>query len=146
MFFLIIPQYNNLRISIINFSTCQKFNFSNPMFNFKKERLIQPPIGEGAYGEVFSYQKNSQDSRWVVKRPIGKKVEDIFSCLPEIVLGFSCDHPCIVPVKGYSIQPTDDNRYEIYINCFSQENATFVGVSINKKNSYPFSRIWNCQY
>jgi len=85
------------------------------MFNFKKERLAKESIGEGAYGEVFPYQKTPQDLRWVVKRPIGKKVEDIFACLPEIVLGFSCDHPCIVPVKGYSIQPTDDSKYEIYI-------------------------------
>ena len=96
------------------------------MFNFKKERLIQPPIGEGAHGEVFSYQKNPQDSRWVVKRPIGKKIEDLFACLPEIVLGFSCDHPCIVPVKGYSIQPTEDKRYEIYIKIPRMSGGTLA--------------------
>ena len=108
------------------------------MFNFKRERLVQPPIGEGAHGEVFSYQKTPQDSRWVVKRPIGKKIEDLFACLPEIVLGFSCDHPCVVPVKGYSIQPTNDNKYEIYIKLPRMSGGTLADELRKRKlkNSY----------
>jgi len=84
------------------------------MFNFKKERLIKDSIGQGSFGEVFPYQKNPQDSKWVVKRTKAKKIEDLLRCLPEIVLGFSCDHPCIVPVKGYSIEPKD-NKYYVYM-------------------------------
>ena len=108
------------------------------MFNFKRERLVQPPIGQGAHDQVFSYQKNPQDSRWVVKRPIGKKIEDLFACLPEIVLGFSCDHPCIVPVKGYSIQPKNDTKYEVYIKLPRMSGGTLADELRKRKlkNSY----------
>jgi len=82
------------------------------MFNFKKDRLKKEnSLGEGFYGEVFPYEKNPGDNKWVVKRTKAKKIEDLLRCLPEIVLGFSCDHPCIVPVKGYSIQPKDKKYY-----------------------------------
>jgi len=82
------------------------------MFNFKKDRLKKgKSLGEDSFGEVFPYQKNLEDTKWVVKRTKVKKVEDLLRCLPEIVLGFSCDHPCIVPVKGYSIQPKDGKYY-----------------------------------
>jgi len=85
------------------------------MFNFKKDRLKKEnSLGEGFFGEVFPYEKNPGDTKWVVKRTKPKKIEDLLRCLPEIVLGFSCDHPCIVPVKGYSIQPKK-NKYYVHL-------------------------------
>lgn len=78
------------------------------MFNFHPERLDQDClIGRGACGEVFPYQKHPGDLKWVVKQIIARNTEELLECLPEIVLGFSCDHPCIVPVKGYYVQPTE---------------------------------------
>jgi len=84
------------------------------MFNIKPERLVQPSIGQGPSGEIFLYQKSPQDSRWVVKCLKVDKIEDLLRCLPEIVLGFSCDHPSIVPIRGYSIEPKDD-KHNIYL-------------------------------
>jgi len=85
------------------------------MFNFKKDRLKKEnSLGEGFYGEVFPYEKNPGDTKWVVKRTKVKKIEDLLRCLPEIALSFSCDHPCIVSAKGYSIEPKK-NKYNIYL-------------------------------
>jgi len=85
------------------------------MFTFKKDRLKEDkPLGEGSFGQVFPYQKNEGDMEWVVKRIETRKIEDVLSCISEIVLGFACDHPCLVLTKGYAIQ-TKDRKHSIYL-------------------------------
>jgi len=85
------------------------------MFNFKKERLIKEnPLGEGFFGKVYPYQKDPQDQRWVVKRIKMSRLEELLKCLPEIVIGFACDHPCIVPVKGYSVH-NEGKKYYVHM-------------------------------
>jgi len=107
------------------------------MFNFKKERLVKKSLGNGSFGEVFPYQKSPQDTKWVVKRSKANKIEDLLRCLPEIVLGFSCDHPGIVPVKGYSIEAKDD-KYNVYMKLprMSGGNLADELKRRNKKDEY----------
>jgi len=104
------------------------------MFPFRKDRLKgKKRLGKGQFGEVFPYQKTEKDFDWVVKRmevekeelknlqgqvdydrTYEKLINNLLKCFPEIVIGFSCDHPCIVPVRGYFIEKTD-NGYDIYL-------------------------------
>jgi len=72
------------------------------MFKFNPGR-VGKELGKGKFEAVFLYQKNSQDFKWVVKRVLAEGVDELLSKLPEVVLGFACDHPCIVPVRGYFI-------------------------------------------
>jgi len=102
------------------------------MFNFKQERL-KKRIGKGNFGEVFPYQKTDKDFKWVVKRIEAEMKEvknfdgeidydktyqslihNILKWFPEIVIGFSIDHPCIVPVKGYFVEKSEDG-YSVYM-------------------------------
>jgi len=82
------------------------------MFKFRQERLDEDNLlGSGASGKVFPYQKNPQDLRWVVKRILAENVDELIACIPEIVLGFACDHPCVVPVKGYFVEKVPNSKY-----------------------------------
>jgi len=104
------------------------------MFTLKKDRFKgKKRLGKGQFGEVFPYQKKEDDFQWVVKRmEVEKKelknrqgeidhdrtnqmlINNLLNCFPEIVIGFSCDHPCIVSVKGYFIEKTE-NGYDFYL-------------------------------
>ena len=86
------------------------------MFKLKKERInFKQKLGSGASGTVYAYQKDTNDLKWAVKRMHVDDADKLLSCLPEIVLGFSCDHPCIVPLKGYSIEKSDQEDYYIFL-------------------------------
>jgi len=87
------------------------------MFRFHQSRLqLKQKLGKGRFGTVFPYQKDPQDLKWVVKRIRADDPDVLVASLPEVVLGFSCDHPRVVPVKGYFIEKdTDDVSYNIYM-------------------------------
>lgn len=85
------------------------------MFQLKKEKISQKKIDSGAYGAVFPYQKDPDDLKWVVKRIHANDADEVLNSLPEIVLGFSCDHPCIVPLKGYNIEKRSEGDYWVYL-------------------------------
>ncbi len=86
------------------------------MFKLKKDRInFKKKLGKGASGAVYAYQKDPDDIKWVVKRMHVGDSDELLSCLPEIVLGFSCDHPCIVPLKGYSIEKGEQEDYYIFL-------------------------------
>jgi len=86
------------------------------MFEFHQNRLkIKEKLGKGRFGAVFPYQKHSEDLKWVVKRIKAEDADALVASLPEVILGMSCDHPNIVPIKGYFIEKNDDNEgYNIY--------------------------------
>jgi len=86
---------------------------SHLMFDFKPERLREK-LGEGNYGAVFAYEEPACNKKWVVKHIRAQNVEDLLICLQEIIIGFSCDHPCLVPVEGYFIRE-NKKSYEVYI-------------------------------
>jgi len=64
-------------------------------------------LGQGAFGSVYVYQSSPEDTRWVVKLIRATSDEDFIKALQEVVIGFSVDHPGILPVSGYYIQRAD---------------------------------------
>jgi len=86
------------------------------MFRFQPEKLnTAVEIGSGAFGSVHPYQKNASDNRWVVKFMNCTNFEKLSLVLQEIVVGFSCDHPCILPMRGYFIHPAKPVGWQVYI-------------------------------
>lgn len=90
------------------------------MFRFDaKKVVIGTKLGKGGYGTVYPYvdPKNPTDDRWAVKRILAPDFETVLAHINEIVLGFSCDHPAILPIKGYYIKRQDANyeNFQIYI-------------------------------
>jgi len=85
------------------------------MFDFKKKRLNKLELlGQGTFGEVYPYQENKGDLKWVVKYLKIKDFDHLIQCFQEIVIGSSCDHPCLVPIKGYFIEKGVSNGYNVY--------------------------------
>jgi len=87
------------------------------MFRFHPDRLqIKDKLGNGRFGSVYPYQKDPQDLKWVVKRIRAGDIDALLASLPEIVLGFACHHPNVVPVKSYFIEKSaDQGCFNIYI-------------------------------
>jgi len=120
------------------------------MFRFHAERLNpEECLGRGRYGEVFPYQKSPDDLKWVVKRILAKNVDELISCLPEIVLGFACDHPCIVPMKGYFIEKIPNfNYFHIYMKIPRMKETLLSNFKDRKRkgNSFAENEIINYFY
>jgi len=86
------------------------------MFNLKPEKInFNHELGSGAFGTVYPYQRDLDDMKWVVKHLYAKNVDTMLTFLPEIILGFSCDHPNVVPVKGYCIEQAKPKGFNVYI-------------------------------
>jgi len=111
------------------------------MFKFNHERLDEDTLlGRGASGEVFPYQKNPQDLRWVVKKILAKNIDDLINCLPEIVLGFACDHPCVVPVKGYFVEKVPNSKYfHVYMKIPRLKETLSANLKDRKRKNRPFT-------
>jgi len=111
------------------------------MFRFNPSRLqIKKELGKGRFGKVFPYQKDPEDVKWVVKRIKAEDSDELVACLPEIVLGFSCDHPCVVPVKGYYIEKNSDGEgYNIYIKLPRMKETLLADFKERKRKDTPYS-------
>jgi serine/threonine protein kinase len=111
------------------------------MFRFNSSRLqIKKELGKGRFGKVFPYQKDPEDVKWVVKRIKATDSDELVACLPEIVLGFACDHPCIVPVKGYYIEKSSDGEgYNIYMKLPRMKETLLTDFKARKANNTPYS-------
>ncbi len=121
------------------------------MFKLQKERLdLDNPLGDGSFGEVFPYQKDPNDPadvEWAVKRIIARNTTELFNCLPEIVLGFSCDHPCIVAGKGYFIEECKDPRlFQVYLKIHRMKESLFKTFEDRKTNKNPFDEAEIIKY
>jgi len=106
------------------------------MFKLKAERITQE-LGSGRFGAVYAYQKDLNDQRWAVKHIYAKNDRDLFKYFDEIVLGFSCDHESIVPVRGYNIQKRNLG-YDIYIKLPRMEESLRQVIQRNIQNNTPF--------
>ena len=95
------------------------FNFSINKVNFEEE------IGEGAHGTVYAYQqKNPGEEKYVVKRITTSQVDVMLSSIQEVVLGFSCNHPHVLPIKGYHIAYEKTMKvWNIFIKMSRMENS-----------------------
>ena len=73
-------------------------------------------LGVGTSGTVFEYGKNVEGKKpWAVKINFSKNEIELINMLQEIVLGFSCDHPSVLPIVGYSIERNEEFGYKVYI-------------------------------
>ena len=108
------------------------------MFRFHKDRLKEK-LGKGRFGSVFAYQKDSNDCKWVVKRIKAEDADFLLNCLQEIVLGFTCDHPCTVPIKGYFIEKAPDNEaFTIYMKLPRMKDTLLNDFNTRKKSRNPY--------
>jgi len=83
-----------------------------------KKILWNQELGKGSYGKILPYKSKSDDEdQWVVKHIIAINSKKFISCMNEIILGFSCNHPSILPIKGYFLEEVDSKpkRWEIYL-------------------------------
>lgn len=85
------------------------------MFKLDPERVNwDEKLGSGSFGAVYPYQKNPNDKKWAVKNLSTKEPEKLLMYFQEIVLGFSCDNPYVLPIKGFYID--NKNRdWDIYM-------------------------------
>lgn len=86
------------------------------MFKFDPKKLNTKKIlGKGGFGAVYPYQKSPDDERWVVKCANTQTIGELQKAFQEIVLGFNLDHPCVLPIRGYSIQDNDLGGWKVFI-------------------------------
>jgi len=112
------------------------------MFRLHKDRLkIDKKLGKGAYGSVYPYQKNENDFKWVVKVITGADADTLLTSLPEIVFGFACDHPFIVPIKGYRMEKdlAHQGCYNIYIKLPRMKMSLLDDFKNRKRNNDPYT-------
>ena len=85
------------------------------MFNFKLDKInFQEELGSGVSGCIYPYQKSPEDKKWVVKYTRATNINELLKVLPEIVLGFACNHPSILPINGYHIEKSHPTGFDIY--------------------------------
>jgi len=109
------------------------------MFKFRRELLNDnKPLKSGNFGDVFPYQELSGGQEWVVKRVLAKNINNLHAPLQEVVLGFGCDHPCVLTMKGYFIDQIEDSKYfHIYIYIYedsSNGNESFRRYKSKKES------------
>jgi len=111
------------------------------MFKFNPDRLItKEKLGSGRFGSVFPYKKNLDDFRWAVKRVRADDMDALLASLPEIVLGFACDHPCIVSVKGYSIEKdSSEGSFNLFMKLPRMKETLFNNLKARKMNRNPYN-------
>jgi len=81
------------------------------MFRFDPKLLKEDEIlGRTQNATVYAYSKYPQDDRWAVKHVHATDSETIGRHVGEIVLGFSIDHPSLLPIKGYHIEEQDQHK------------------------------------
>ena len=90
------------------------------MFKFHQNRInFKQKIAKGGFGTIYAYQKNlndPQDKKWVVKNLVTREAKDVINQMQEIVLGFSCQNPYVLPVKGYYLDYNEDSGvWNVYI-------------------------------
>jgi len=112
------------------------------MFTFKADKLNTDEIlGEGSHGKIYAYQKTPQDVKWVVKHIHASDTNSLLKIFPEIVLGFACDHPAVLPVRGYHIEkrPGKLKDFEVYIKLPRMKLTLQEKIKERKRSNKPFS-------
>ncbi len=60
--------------------------------------------------------------------------------MPELVLGFSCDHPCVVSMKGFFIEKVPNSRYfHVYMKIPRMQETLSRNFKDRKRRSIPFT-------
>ena len=110
------------------------------MFKLNFDRInFDQVLGAGNSGTVYPYQKNPEDLKWIVKRLIAKDDKALFQHFNEVVLGFSCSHNSIVPVRGYFIEKQQKPpTYNIYLKMPRMKESLNQVIQRNIQNNTPF--------
>ena len=75
------------------------------MFKCNPAKVIfNEELGRGSSGKVYPYRKNPQDNEWIVKYSYLKNFDQLMKLMHEIVLGFSCIHPAVLPLRAYHVE------------------------------------------
>lgn len=119
------------------------------MFSFNSEKVIyEQKLGKGSSGRaVYPYQKDPQDMRWAVKNIYTRQINDVIRHVQEITLGFSCDHPFVLPVRGYFIEFKDQKKvWDIYIKLPRMKASLRDVLDDARKSKEPISEDVIAQY
>jgi serine/threonine protein kinase len=106
------------------------------MFIVKQNKLQRgEKLGQGGFGSVFPYQKDTNESRWVVKIVhTGNNLRLFKLTLQEIVLGFSCEHPALIRLRAFDIKDDPKEGYVIYIKMERMEMNLWDFIRAHKKS------------
>jgi len=106
------------------------------MLKFDYNKVIfDTEIGVGTFGTVHPYQKDKQDKRFVVKHMYAKDIIALLNMVQEIVIGFSCDHPSLVPVTGYFIEPLKPKGFNVFIKMPRMKENLGDYIKAQRKNN-----------
>ena len=117
--------------------------------NFKK------PLGRGSYGQIFPYGKDPNDEKWVVKQMKAEDTEELLQIMNEVVIGFSCHHPSILPFRGYHVETEKEKRriestkFFVYIKLPRMKESLYDVLKQNKntpKIFIPEAKVLNYFY
>ena len=136
--------------NIENFSKYKNLNFItiSEMFSFNPLKVkYDQKLGTGVSGAVYPYQKSPDDLRWVVKHIQTPKSETLVAQIQEIVLGFSCNHPNVLPVKGFHIGLDHlKSMWDIYIKLPRMEGTLRSKMNEHIADNTQFSEEQIVQY
>lgn len=86
------------------------------MFTFDKEKLqANSKLGSGRVSEVYPYQKDQADNRWVVKKIQVKDPLQFQQQINGIISSSNHDHPSILPIRGYFIEEQGPENWTVYV-------------------------------
>ena len=118
------------------------------MFHFNANKVnYDEGIGTGASGIVYPYQKSPDDDRWVVKRVMTPMIETLLKYVNEIVLGFSCDHPNVLPIRGYHIDfDSKQKSFNIYMKMPRMQETLKAKLASSIKQNKAFTEMEIVRY
>jgi len=112
------------------------------MFSFDPMKLAShQELGSGPLGIVHPYRKDTKDKRWILKHITTASISSFLTFMNEIVIGFSSNHPSIVPIRGYFVEASGP-VFNIYIKMpRMRENLTGLIENQNKGEYLPEEKI-----
>jgi len=93
-------------------------------------------IGAGTSGDVYEY---GDDSKWVVKRIVANTIDKFISIIPELVLGFSCNHESFLKLQGFRVE-RDKKLFIMYIRFHKMKETLREKLDRNKANNQLFTK------
>jgi len=91
------------------------------------------------------YQEHEGDMRWVVKHLQTQLTKVFIEQIQEIVLGFTCNHPAILPILGFHINQ-EEGRYNIYLKMPRMHENLREHIGKRVANNKEFSEKEIVQY
>lgn len=118
------------------------------MFHFNSSKInYDEPIGTGSSGIVYPYQKSPDDGRWVVKRIMTPSITTVLKYVNEIVLGFSCNHHNVLPIRGYHIDFDNKQRsFNIYMKMPRMEETLKAKMTRTMQTNKPIPELEIVKY